>query len=259
MTCYFEDAFAGNDYPLTHPVIAWNNIARRATIVVSTEETGRGGVNAASPFTYDLWKPTAVAATYQMTLPAAENIAAMCIDTHDLGTVGGTVQMQETDGGAGWDDIGPAISPTDDSPIMLLFARRSTDDVRLQFTTAIPTIAVIHVSDVIELPQRVYAGVGTPIDLANTAEAENTESAKGQFLGRSIRRVIQDNDFPVQHLKEAYVRDTLAPLIEDAREYPYFLAERPIEFGAAVSYRWRRGLSIQPERMGVRDMMQVTL
>lgn len=259
MSAYFAAGFAGNDFPLTHPVIAWNNIARRATIAVSTEETGREGINAASPFTYDTWKPTAVSATYQLTLPAAENIAAMCIDTHDLGTAGTTVQFQVTDGGAGWDDVGPAISPTTDAPIMLLFARQATDDVRLVFTGAIPTIAVIHVSDVIELPTRVYAGVGTPIDLANTAEALNTESAGGQFLGRSIQRVTQDNNVPVRHLAEPYVRATLAPLIADAREYPYFLAERPLAYPDAVSYRWRRGLGIQPERMGVSNLMQVTL
>jgi len=259
MGCYFEAGHAGNDYPLDHPVVAWNNIARRATVTVSTEETGREGTNAATPTTYDFWKPTAAASTYQLSLTSSESISAMCLAAHDMGTAGSTVQFQVTDGASGWTNVGPAITPTDDTDIMLLFKRRTTDDVRLSFTTAIPTIGVIFVSDVIELPQKTYQEVQTPIDLANKAEARNTESTKGQFLGRSIQRVVQENDLTISHLAEDYVRETLKPFFDDATEYPYFLAERPVRIPEAVSYRWRKGLSIQPQRIGVRNYTQVVL
>ena len=254
---YFETDFVGTTYDLEHPRVLWNSICRRGTVAASTQATGFEAVNAATATTYDKWKPTALPATWTLTFDGTESVSAVAIDTHTLGTSGATVTVQEWTGSA-WADV-VAGTPADDEPIAFLFARRSTDRIRISFTgPTVPSVAVIHCSDALELPQRVYGGAPTPIDLALQTEFETNQTAQGQYTGRSISRVKNKNRFQIAHLRETYVRGTLFPFIKDARTYPYFLLERPYTRPTALSYRWMDG-DIVPERMGILDMMRVDL
>jgi len=111
----------------------------------------------------------------------------------------------------------------------------------------------------LELPQKSYSEISTPtIDLALVTEFETNMSAEGQYQGRSIIYRKNRNDFGVSHLREWWVRETLLPFIKDAREYPYFLLERPFSQPTALSYRWM-DQDITPTRMGVLDFMRVDL
>jgi len=254
---YFETDFVGTEYNLEHPRVLWNSISRRGTVSVSTEATGFDGVNAATATQTDFWKPTAMPATWTLTFDATETIGAVAIDTHTLGTSGATVTVQEWTG-AVWADV-VAATPTDDEPIAFLFEKRSTDRIRISIAGAtIPLIGVIHCSEPLELPQTVYMGAPTPIDMALVTQFELTQSATGKFMGRSVRFSKTQNDFTVAHLKEAWVRDVFMPFVEDAREYPYFLLERPFSRPTALSYRWRED-DITPQRMGIVDLMAVSL
>ena len=254
---YFETGFVGTTYDLEYPRVLWNSICRRGTVAGSTEATGFEAVNAATATTYDKWTPTALPATWTLTFDATENISAIAIDTHTLGTSGATVTVQEWTGSA-WADVVEG-TPADDEPIAFLFTRRSTDRIRLSFTgSTVPSVAVIHCSDALELPQRVYMGAATPIDMALQTEFETNQTAQGQYTGRSIIRVKNKNKFKIAHLRETYVRATLFPFIKDARTFPYFLLERPQTRPTALSYRWMDG-DIVPARMGSVDFMEVDL
>ena len=254
---YFETDYVGTVHDLEHPRILWNSITRRATVAASSADTGFAAVNAATATEFDEWKPSAMPATWTLTFDTTETVNAVAIQQHTIGTSGATVIVQAWNGSA-WVDVVEA-TPSDDEPIAFLFYARSTDRIRLSFTGATaPKVAVVICCDALELPQRVYMGVATPIDMAlQTAFASNV-STGGRYMGRSILYAKGENDFAIQYLTEAYVRETLMPFIKDARAYPYFLLERPYTRPTALSYRWRDS-DIRPERMGILSLMQVSL
>lgn len=255
---YVETDYVGETYDLEHPRILWNSISRRGAVVVSTEATGFEGVNATTATTWDMWKPTAIPANWTLTFDATETISAVAIDTHTLGTSGCTVTIKEWDGAAYQDIV--SATPTDDEPIAFLFEARSADRIRVSLTNGTaPSVAVIHCSEAFEIPQRVYMGATTPIDLALSTEFEYNQSTDGHFLGESALFRKNDNDFAIAHLTERWVREEFLPFVKDARLYPYFLLERPYSRPTALSYRIRTGRDIRPERMGIKDLMQVNL
>ena len=255
---YFEDDYVGEEYNLQHPRILWNNICRRGTVTGSTEATGFEAVNAATATTFDAWKPTAMPATWKLEFDDTEAINAIGIDTHNLGTSGTTVTVQAFDDGD-WEDV-VSGTPTDDEPIAFLFEARSENRIRLSLAGSTePEISVIHCSYALEVPQMVYMGATTPIDLAFTTEFEFNQSADGHFLGQTEMYRKNDNEFSIQHLTEYWMRNTMLPFIKDAREYPYFLLERPHSLPTALSYRIRTGRDLRPERMGIKSLMQITL
>lgn len=254
---YLETNYVGEEYDLNHPRLLWNSISRRGTVAVSTEAAGYAGVNAASAITTTRWKPTAIPANWTLTFDTTEIISAVAIDTHTLGSNNCKVAVQEWTGAA-WSEVVSA-SPTNDEPIAFLFEARELDRIRVNVTLGtIPSIAVIHCSEALELPQKVYMGAATPIDMALVTEFDTNVTTKGQYAGRSVLYSKNDNSFQVSHLRESWVRDNLMPFIKDAREYPYFLLERPYSHPTALSYRWREG-DITPSRMGITNHMQVDL
>lgn len=254
---YFETDYVGEVYNLNHPRILWNSVTRRSTVFASSSAVGFAAENALTPTEYDTWKPTAMPATWALTFDATETINAVAISTHTFGTSGTTVAVQEFVGGV-WVDIISA-TPADDEPIAFLYSARDRASVRISLTGAVaPEMGVVVACEAIEIPQKVYMGAQTPIDLALVTEFDSTVSTGGRYMGRSVKYDKNENDFMVSHLKEGYVRATLMPFIKDAREYPYFLLERPCDFPSALSYRWR-DQDITPQRMGVRSYMQVTL
>lgn len=256
---YIKSSFSGNTYGLEHPRILWNSVSRRGTVAVSTEADGFEGVNAATATTYDAWKPTALAATWTLTFDTAETVSAVAIDSHTIGSTASSVQIMEDDGMGGWQNIMAQQSPSDDSPIAFLFPAVSLEKIRVRIVgTVEPQIGVIHVCEALELPQTVYMGAPTPIDMGKVTGFQTNQSATGQYLGRSIRTEKPQNDFTVSNLSESWVRTNLLPFIDDAREYPYFLLERPQTRPTALSYRWR-DRDIRPERIGATDLMQVAL
>lgn len=258
MSVFIEAGFSGQAYDLNHPRLCWNSIARRATVTASTEEAGFEAINAASPFTYSAWKPTAVVATYDMVLPAPEAISYVAFSSHTFGTSGCTIQIQRPNGSGGWINTGPSIQPDNDEDIVVLLSSRDLASLRIRMTGAVGSVAVIAAGDVIELPQMVYAGAPTPIHLARVTEFDTNRTVNGQWVGRTVKRRKNENEFKLEHVTEAWVNTVLDPFIENVQEYPYFLVEQPAKHPQALSYRWRDE-PIVPRRMGIRDYMEVDL
>tara|TARA_R110000772_G_scaffold45492_8_gene104251 strand:- start:942 stop:1766 length:825 start_codon:yes stop_codon:yes gene_type:complete len=254
---YIETDYVGDVYNMEHPRVLWNNVARRSTATASTSAAGYDATNAATATEGEEWKPTAMPANWDLTFDTFETINAIGIETHNLGTSGATVTLQDWDGGA-WVDI-MAATPTDDEPISFLFAARSIDRIRFLFSgSTAPSVSVIMVCLAIEIPRQVYMGAITPIDMALKTTYAVNDSTTGRFLGRSVLFEKNENEFTIRHLTERYMREDLFPFIKDSRMYPFFLLERPYSRPTALSYRITRG-DITPQRMGIKDFMQVTL
>lgn len=257
MSVYIESGFSGISYDLKHPRICWNSIGRRATIVASTETAGFEATNAASPFTYSSWRPETAESTFTMSLSTAEPVSYFAMAGHDLGSVGTLFDVELFVDGL-WVSVSNTIAPTTDVDLVVLFDQRNATAVRVNFSIAAPTIAVIFAGDVIEIPQPQYASVGTPVDLASETEFMTNRAMRGAYVGRSKKRQRKRNDFPVSHVTEVWVRSVLSPFIEDAVSNPFFLVERPEGYPDAVSYRWL-DRDILPERSGQKNLMSFTI
>lgn len=257
MSVFFNSGYAGENFDMRHPRIGWNSITRRGTIVASSTADGFSAAEAATPLTYSYWRPVSLPATYTITLPMAEDVGFVGLVGPGLGTSGVRIRAQ-VDRNGSFIGVGPPAEPTGRDEVMILFGTETTTRVRLIFSQAAPTIAVIAAGPVIEMPSRVYKRLQTPIDMATVTEFNLNRARSGQYLGRSVRAQRNMNDFPVSHLPEPWVRQTLQPFLADALEYPFFLAERPATTPDAVSYRWPDA-DIVPRRMGVLNHMEVVL
>ncbi|MGB1388632.1 MAG: hypothetical protein ACPG61_07070 [Paracoccaceae bacterium] len=254
---YFETGYEGEVHDLEHPRILWNSICRRATVAASSQAAGFPAINALTATTYDAWKPVTLPASWTLTFDGVEPVNAVAIDTHTIGSSGAMLRVDMWNGTI-WVNL-IDVSPIDDEPIAILFNSISTDRLRITLTgSVVPQIAVIHFCNALELPQTVYMGAPTPIDMALATEFDTNISTGGRYMGRSVRYTKTENEFTVAHLTEQFVREELMPFIKDAREYPYFLLERPLSQPTALSYRWRKE-DIRPARMGIKSYMQVSL
>lgn len=243
---------------MDHPRILWNSVTRRATVSASSEAGGYSAVNAATPTTFDRWRPGSLDASWEMVFDATETVSAVAIEAHTIGSTGCGVRPQEWNG-SGWQNIMTERLPVDDSPIVFLFSARDIDRIRLRLTGATaPEVGVVYVCEALEMPRKSYQEVQSPIDMALVTEFYTNQSSGGQYLGRSVRRQKNENRFPVANLREDWVRSSFMPFALDAREHPFFLLERPESIPTALSYRWMQD-DIRPQRMGVLDLMQVTL
>ena len=257
---YFEAGFTGI-YGANFPRALWNSVTRRGTMSASSAATGYEAVNAASPMEYSYWQATGTAAqTLTVTLSSAEVVNSVGITGHNLGTAGVTVQVQ-VDLGAGFVSVGPLVTPTDDSPIVVLLEDRSVDAVRLSISsgTVAPYVAVLYACEALEFPRTTYTGQGAPANMARRTEFRTNETISGKWTGRSIKRSRNQVDVPIQHVSEAWILANADDFFADARSYPYFLCARPASYPRDVQYKWMAA-DIVPQRMGVGgNLMEFTL
>lgn len=258
MSIHLEADFVGDEWPLTHPRICGMSVVGAGTIAVTNEQAGFEGVNAADPRGTSFWKPSAVPANFQVTMAADVSVSYFAIYGHDLGTVGGSVTLQKSNGLGGFEDVSAAITPASNDPLIFLCKPFESSLFRLVFAGAIPTIGVIYIGKAIEVPVRAYTSIGTPANLARKTEFTNNRATKGAFMGRSIKRQLNMSALPIEHVTEYWVQNTLDPFIQDAISNPYFVAENPHQYPAAVQYKWTSG-DIIPERLGLKNLMKVTV
>jgi len=238
----FESGFAGTEFPLEHPRIG--AFAISGTVTASSEAAGYSAIFAANLKTNQWWRPTAVPATWDLTFTSAP-VSYFGIAAHDMATVGATLEVYRWNGSA-W-VLMLTHTPTDNGPIFGLLIRTTRDRLRFRFTGAIPTIGVISLGDVTEFPQRARYTGSTSFEIADQDEYRDTVSDGGQVLDRfAVRRSIPAK-MQIEHLSEAWTDAVLTPLRTYAKDYPFFMADRPMSrqksvvFGAVEK-------PIQPDR-----------
>lgn len=247
--------------PLTHARIGHATITRTGTLAASGEQAGFEADAALNQLTYEFWKADALPATWRIDAGSAVSVDYFGIAAHTMGTDGASVKPQWSDNDSAWNDIAgiSAHAPTDDGPILFLFAAESHRYWRIQVTgSTIPSIGVVYIGAALAMPRPIYAG-HSPIDLSKTTVIRPLKSERGQFLGRSIVRSGFHADYPWQHLTPTFYRNEFKPFVVDALEFPFFLAWRPSTFTDSVGYVWTLQ-DIKPSNMGIgQGLMQVSI
>lgn len=255
MTTYVDASYTP-EYTANNPVIGWNSACLRGAIAVSSEADGYFGSNAKNPNTYNYWRPTALPATFELTVPVAEEINYCGIAAHNLGSTQCTVNFQVFKDGA-WVTLS-AQSPSDDSVILFLTGTETVTQARLHISGLLaPTIGHIAFGKALELPRRTYQGY-TPIDMAQQSVFDVNVTRLGHVAGRSIRYGNTSNQFTVQNIPESWVRANFMDFMKEAVLRPFYLAERPQDYPDAVDYM-NTASDIRPVRTGPKNFMSITL
>ena len=78
----------------------------------------------------------------------------------------------------------------------------------------------------------------------------------GHFLGQYIKRKGVKGNLTLRHLEAAWYRANFDLFVMAAREFPFFVAWRPITWPREVAYAWTDS-NIKPKNMGKKDFMEV--
>lgn len=250
--------------PLTHPRILWDTIGRRSGIVItpSTEAAGFEGVNAVDERTFSFWRPTALPATLEFQITAAEECDYAMIAAHTLGTSQSIVSFESYDG-ASWQAWSAQVSPGSDKVLAFMNARVTANRFRLKVDSnavspAMPSVGVVYIGKALAMER------GTPLNYAPITMRRKTEARpqladKGALLGRSIQRQGVVGEIAFNYLTASFVRASFDPFIEAARTHPFGWVWAPIDFPAEVAYLWTPSGSedIRPDYANLQDRMNV--
>ncbi len=194
-----------HNYPMKNPRIGWRRIT--GTVSASTAAAGYAAANAATYRTDSFWRPTA--ATGWLEINATASRVSYCgVAAHDLGSKNAAAVVEYYNGSA-WVQIGPTVTPADDSAILILFTATEAGRWRLRIIAAdaAPTIGVIQFGAITEFPHRAQFTGSVPFNRARqiTFAANMTEG--GHYAGRSIQRVSLAPSMSVGYLSEEWITD----------------------------------------------------
>ena len=242
---------AASPYPMTHARILYTPASGTAT--ASSEVDGFEAALALNPDTYSYWLPAITAAGWEVDFGEPRAVDAIGIAAHALAGQSMTVFT--------WDDAGSAWvfmashSPTDNSPILILFAEQLTTKIRFEVYGVPQPVGVIYAGKALVMPQKAYVGLGQ-INLKRRTEYKINQTEGGLWAGRSIARVSLIAAYQWTHLTDAFYLANVEPFSFSARQYPFFLAARPSGYPEETTYAWVAA-DIAPERMGVLDFCSV--
>jgi hypothetical protein len=150
------------------------------------------------------------------------------------------------------------LAPADDAPIMLLNSTIPLRYLRLGLTGAgdAPRISNIYAGVALAMERPIRGGGFVPLQMARSTRLRSTMSRTGQILGQDFRRHGIEAQVNFQLLDSAWVRNYLDPFIKSARQYPYFLAWRPLTHPLEVAFGVTEK-DIRPSMQGLGEMMQV--
>ncbi len=258
MSIEIQAAYASSPpEPLTHARLCHASISRivGATILASSEDAAFPALAAANPLTYDRWLPTALPATWRIDAGAPVSVDYIGIASHSLFDGGITVHAESSTDDAIW-NTEDSHTPTDNSPIVFLFAEKSRRYWRIRMTGTTPQpIGAIYIGKALNMLRPVYGG-HAPFVLSRTNKTTTTQSVGGQFLGRTVIRSGFATSYTWQHLTSDWYRANFDPFVVDAIRFPFFIGWNPGQFPEDVGYVWVNG-DISPSNMGIKNLMQV--
>ena len=254
MPVLWQDGFNGRDFPRDHPRIGWDR--RRGllpNVTASSAAEGFPVLNGRDPRTDNWWKPTAIPAWWQITFTSPVLLSWAAIAGHNLATNGNRIRLrvpQLIDDTLDRTLPGTeAYEPTDNSPILWLFAPISVSRIRFDMTNfgTPPRIATLQCGRIMEFPQKAdYVGGAGLREYVQTQYFSN-QTAGGNFVGRRIKRVSFAPEMTVQHMPEAFMASDFNGFRQHARSEPFFIADRPGTHPESVVYAWLQG-EVMPTR-----------
>lgn len=259
MTVILETGYTlpSGDRPLTHARIAHSlNWLFGGTVSASSTATGFFANGPLNTLTYERWKPSTVAATWEYDHGSAVECDYCCIAAHTMGTNGNSIQVQYFDG-ANWIDASPVVPITTDEPIMCIFEPETRQEWRVSITEGTPPeIGVIKFGASLQMEQPIYAGVA-PIPMARQTILRSNYSETGEYLGRTKQRTHLVASYAWEHLSSNWVRANWPNLQSAIETEPFWLAWRPATFGD-VGFCQVDQVPI-PSNMGINDLMSVSM
>lgn len=245
------------EYPFTHSHIGFHTLTRDGTLTASTETTGHPAYAAGLPNTYESWIASALPSWIQVDWGSSIECNYVGIASHDIGTTGAGVAVQYSNDGVSWTDAVASSTFQTDTPIMMFFDNIIARYWRLYITGAtVPTIGVWYVGRALAMQRPIYGG-HSPITLSRNNITRSNRSEGGQFLGRYIVRSSVRAQYSYKHLEASWYRSCFDKFVLSARQYPFFIAWRPLDFPREVAYGWTTS-DIRPSNMGIRDLMEVS-
>ena len=258
MSIYYP-AGAFTDDQLSKPYLFEYHYIGTAT--ASTAQAGFAAIAPLNELTYERWRPTALPATWASDLGAARSINYCAIAAHTLYYK--NIAIQSSADNATWATI-HSISPTDNSPIVVMFPTVSARYWRLNITAGtnatygatIPSVGVVFFGAYLQLQQRIEVGI-SPISLSRKTTYTNNIAEGGNWLGRSVKRMGKAGQIPLKAMARDWYQTTLDPAFQRMRYKPFFFASCPKLMPWDVSYCW---LTDDPKPNTVGGMlMDVTL
>lgn len=240
--------------------IGYQNLITRSNISADYAEAENPVANAANTLTNLFWRSTSAAAQY-ITVAAGLNsgIDYVGFANHNLGSAGIAYQVQGSNDGSTWEDIGDEIIPDSDSPHVQIFPLTVFTLYRVKLTPSgaiVPRIAVIFIGKMLVLQRRTYVG-HTPITMGRDTTFTTNRSENGHFLGRAIRRESLSSSINLQNLTPEWYRSYMDPFAEAAKLTPFFWAWRPVDYPLEVGYCWTTD-AITPKNQRANGMMEVS-
>jgi len=247
----------GADQPLTHArILHSKNWLSGGTAVASSTATDFFANGPLNSLTYERWKPSSVAATWEYNHGSAAAVSACCIGAHTMGSNGNTLQIQYWNGSS-WTGVIPATAITSDEPIMAVFGSQTRQRWRISITNGTtPEVGIVKFGVPLQMQRPLYGG-HAPIPFARQTVLRSTKSETGEFLGRSKQRTYLATSYEWQHLTAAWVRSNWRSFQTAIESEPFFIAWRPATFGD-VALAQVDEIPV-PQNMGVRDFMSVSM
>lgn len=225
MSVVIDAGFTGIAQPLNQPRIAAYPLEADLLLDTTSGQPGFDNDFAIDGNTWTFWRPVFFPAQLVFNFASAQTFSYMALASHNCGTAGIQVIAQEWNGSA-WLGI-ETHSPTDDGPILFLFANRTRTRARFVFNNAIPTIGIAMVGQIIELPRKAQFVGGAPFNERDQTIYSDTISDGGHRLERFARRRAQSVEMQVNNLSETWCKTVLEPLRRHMEGNPVFIADRP--------------------------------
>jgi len=230
----------------TLPMVLWDNYLSysTSTVTASTSTTDGPVANCYTETTYDYWQATALPAYVQIDLGtgyATKLVNSVALIGHTIGSSGATVQLQSSPNGTTWTTVSTVITPTDDTPILAIFADTSARYWRVYITgTTIPVVGIVILGDRFVFPGGVMPSY-TPIWQAQTVQLLQSKSLGGQFMGNRVLRQGADTSISLVAFSRAFAEADLQPFKAWYNGgHGFVWASGPSTFTKDIGYCWRK-------------------
>lgn len=223
-----------------NPLIGYSNLVTVSNISADEAASQQPASQMANPSTYQPWAgTTASQQRIYVDLGSAVEVDYLGIARHNFGAQGISYTLQHSDDNATWVDADVEVAPDSDGVILHVFTP-VTDrywSLLLEAGAEPPSIAVLYLGTVLQLPRRIYVG-HTPITLGRRVTISTGRSEDGQFLGRVVRKRVFATSIEMQNVDPAWYRSYMDPFVESVEDLPFFWGWRPQDYDEESAYVW---------------------
>lgn len=211
------------------PAILYDNIFLRGTVTVSSEEAAYPYENALDGLTTDYWSPSAMPATFEVSLSGSE--AVDCIGI--VGELNGAVVIVEYYESSAWSAAATFTGVTATCWVGL-FASLSKARWRVRFTgSTAPILAILYLGKAMRFERRIYVG-HSPAPLSRITDKVMHMNEGGMTLGSAVVRRGVSTSVSVKNADPTWYRQTFDRFVQAAIDTPYFFAWRPMKYREAM-------------------------